>query len=368
VTGGTLTNFTGSGTSYAATFTPTANSIESGIVSVASSKFSDSAGNQNSDGAESNNTVTMSVDTVVPTIAVTSTKTALKAGETATVSFTLSESSTDFVAGDVTVTGGVLSNFTGSGTSYTATFTPTANSTANGVVSVASSKFSDAAGNQNSDGADTNNNVTIAVDTLVPLWFSSNGHYYDLIITQNVWVHNVNTGGTWASAAARAESMSFRGLSGYLATITTADENSLIQEIVKARGLYTNDPGYYIYAFQNGINQGGKGARLQGHVRLEAGDILRIAVAGAGGNGTVYLQQGETIPSCHHSVTSGGGGGGASSIVKVNGSVYTPLLFAAGGGGASFKPQLGYPGEIGHWEPPFAPDGTGRVGSATTVA
>jgi hypothetical protein len=168
VTGGALLNFTGSGTVYTGTFTPAANSTQSGVVSIASGKFSDAAGNQNNDGAELNNIVTMSVDTIVPAVAITSNKTALKAGEAAMVTFTLSESSTDFVLGDVTATGGALSNFTGSGTSYTGTFTPAANSTADGLVSVASSKFSDVAGNQNNDGAELNNTVTMSTDTVLP--------------------------------------------------------------------------------------------------------------------------------------------------------------------------------------------------------
>ncbi len=168
VTGGTLSNFSGSGTTYTATFTPTANSTTSGVVSVASNKFSDAAGNQNNDGADANNKATLTIDTVLPTIAITSDKTSLKAGDIATLTFTLSESSTNFDATDVVVTGGTLSNFSGSGTTYTATFSPTANSTADGVISVASNKFSDAAGNQNNDGADTNNTATLTVDTVLP--------------------------------------------------------------------------------------------------------------------------------------------------------------------------------------------------------
>ena len=42
------------------------------------------------------------------------------------VTFTASASTTDFAAGDVSVSGGTLSNFSGSGTTYTATFTPSA--------------------------------------------------------------------------------------------------------------------------------------------------------------------------------------------------------------------------------------------------
>ena len=168
VTGGTLTAFAGSGSSYSATFTPTAGSAVNGVVSVASGVFTDAAGNANVDGADADNTVTMTVDTGIPTIAITSDKTALMAGETAALTFTLSEDATDFVVGDVTVTGGTLSAFAGSGSSYSATFTPTAGSAANGVVSVASGVFTDAAGNANDDGADADNTVTMTVDTIGP--------------------------------------------------------------------------------------------------------------------------------------------------------------------------------------------------------
>ena len=105
-------------------------------------------------------------DTTPPTISISSNKTNLTVGQTATLTFAISESVSDFVVGDITVSGGTLSNFSGSGTSYTATFTPTANSAANGVVSVGNSKFSDAAGNFNIDGSDANNTVSMTVNTV----------------------------------------------------------------------------------------------------------------------------------------------------------------------------------------------------------
>ncbi len=165
VSGGSLSALTGSGSSFTATFTPAANSTSNTSISVASGTFTDLAGNAN---ATASNTLAFTVDTVRPTIAISSNVPALKAGETATISFTLSEASTDFTAADVSATGGTLSNFAGSGTAYTATFTPTADSTANGVISIASGAFSDAAGNTNNDGADTNNSVTLTVDTATP--------------------------------------------------------------------------------------------------------------------------------------------------------------------------------------------------------
>jgi Ca2+-binding RTX toxin-like protein len=92
--------------------------------------------------------------------------TGLTSGQTATISFSLSEASTNFVVADVTVSGGMLSNFSGSGTSYTATFTPVANSTTKGVIRVASGVFTDASGNANADGSDADNTVTLEINTV----------------------------------------------------------------------------------------------------------------------------------------------------------------------------------------------------------
>ncbi|MGF1759504.1 tandem-95 repeat protein [Photobacterium sagamiensis] len=64
-----------------------------------------------------------------------------------TVAFTLSESSSDFAISDVAVSGGTLSNFTGSGSSYSATVTPSAEGAV--TVDVAADSISDAAGNLN---------------------------------------------------------------------------------------------------------------------------------------------------------------------------------------------------------------------------
>jgi hypothetical protein len=172
VSGGTLSNFQGSGTSYTATFTPDANSTADSSLYVPSSSFSDAAGNTNTDGAQADNLVTLPTnttvaDTIAPTIAISSNKSSLSSGQSATITFTLSEASTDFTVADVAVSGGTLSNFQGSGTSYTATLTPNTNSTTNSTVSVASLKFRDAAGNLNNDGSDANNTVTMPTNTMV---------------------------------------------------------------------------------------------------------------------------------------------------------------------------------------------------------
>jgi hypothetical protein len=85
-------------------------------------------------------------------------------GDVATLGFTLSESATDFDATDVAVTGGTLSNFTGSGSSYTADFTPDVNSTTGASVDVSAAAFTDAAGNDNTVATTLN----MSVDTVAP--------------------------------------------------------------------------------------------------------------------------------------------------------------------------------------------------------
>ena len=206
VSGGTLSAFTGSGTSYSATFTPTANSTTAASVNVAGNTFTDAAGNGNTAASGLSMTVNTVVvtDTTPPTIAITSDQTALGVGGTATLTFTLSESASDFTETDITVTGGTLSNFTGSGTSYSAVFMPTAQSNAAASISVGDSAFSDIAGNQNADGADANNSISIAVDTTAPpmpmlALQSDTGRYNDDRVTQNgtVNVSGLESGASW---------------------------------------------------------------------------------------------------------------------------------------------------------------------------
>ena len=112
----------------------------------------------------------ITVDTTSPTFSITSNETELTGGETAAISFTLSESSTDFGVEDVIVSGGNLKSFAGAGTNYTATFTPTHNSTADGVVSVTAGAFTDAAGNASTGDA----SVTMSVNTVTTLGSTPN--------------------------------------------------------------------------------------------------------------------------------------------------------------------------------------------------
>jgi Bacterial Ig-like domain len=114
--------------------------------------------------------VNVMVTMPAPTIAITASASTILNGQSATITFTLSEVSQDFTSSDVSISGGTLSNFSGvSGfgdatngySKYTATFTSN-HSSANGVISVGSAKFSDVSGYFfNGDGSDADNTLTL---------------------------------------------------------------------------------------------------------------------------------------------------------------------------------------------------------------
>src|SRR5438067_3167428 len=93
----------------------------------------------------------------------------------------------------------------------------------------------------------------------------------------------------------------------------------------------------------NGIffGAGGLGGEIGGNFTLPAGEILKIAVGGAGGDNS-----------------SGGGGGGGSFVI---GPGNTPLVIAGGGGGGGLLVSgFGQPGEGGL----TGPNGGGLGGGA----
>ena len=104
------------------------------------------------------------VDTVPPTVAVSANRGALKAGETALITFSFSEPTYDFVLGDVVVAGGSLSNLQGSGSVYTALFTPAAGYSGPAAVSVPNGVFTDGAGKTNVDPGGVHKRASFDVD------------------------------------------------------------------------------------------------------------------------------------------------------------------------------------------------------------
>ena len=123
VSGGTLSNFSGSGTTYTATFTPSA--LGATTIDVASGVFTGTTSLCSNKAATQFNWTY----STAPTITITASE--VSDGDTSSdsslsLTFTTSQSTTNFAVGDVVVSGGTLSNFSGSGTTYTATFTPSA--------------------------------------------------------------------------------------------------------------------------------------------------------------------------------------------------------------------------------------------------
>ena len=101
--------------------------------------------------------------------------------------------------------------------------------------------------------------------------------------------------------------------------------NTFQQYVVTDSGMYFLEVnGAQGGAASNASHQGGKGARMQGYAFLLPGDILKVSVGGAGGQGAGVGNN-----------PSGGGGGGGSLIVLIRGNASTPLLIAGGGGGAA---------------------------------
>ncbi|MYN27082.1 Ig-like domain-containing protein [Duganella levis] len=164
-TGGALTGFTATANPlvYTVVLTPTPGFNGSASVTLGNNLYTDTAGNDGSGGSSPS----ISVDTLAPTLSITSSASALKVGETATVTFTFSDAPTGFALGSISASNGTLSGLSATSNPlvYTATFTPGAGiASANAVISVAGSVYADAAGNT---GANVSS-APIALDTLAP--------------------------------------------------------------------------------------------------------------------------------------------------------------------------------------------------------
>ncbi|NCX44931.1 MAG: hypothetical protein EBW74_10950 [Betaproteobacteria bacterium] len=169
VVGGSLSGFGGTGTTYTATFTPQENYSGAASLKIGAKSFGDAAGNLNADEVVQ----ALTVDMVAPSVTVVSTDKpgGLKAGESATLTFVVSEGVSDFTDADVVVDGGTavgtITNFglwAGGLNQYTATFTPQSNSTSTAAVIRVAGSFRDAAGNPNTAVAP----LRVALDTVSP--------------------------------------------------------------------------------------------------------------------------------------------------------------------------------------------------------
>ncbi|MEG4494677.1 DUF4347 domain-containing protein, partial [Microcoleus sp. D3_18_C4] len=140
VANGTVSGFTGTGTTYNFTVTPNADGPVT--VDISAARATDTAGNNNTAATQ----LVRTADATVPTVTLTS------ASPTTTnapflVTATFSESVTGFIDTDVTVANGTVSGFTGTGTTYNFTVTPNADGPV--TVDIPAARATDTAGNNN---------------------------------------------------------------------------------------------------------------------------------------------------------------------------------------------------------------------------
>ena len=161
------------GITWTATLTPDASTTaSSNVLTLDYSGITDAAGNAGTGSASSGN---YAVDTVRPSLAssITISDTALKVGDTATVTFTFNEAITGFTIADITADNGALSNLTtgDGGITWTATLTPNANTTdSSNTLTLDYTGITDLAGNAGT-GTATSGNYTI--DTARPVLASA---------------------------------------------------------------------------------------------------------------------------------------------------------------------------------------------------
>jgi len=80
-----------------------------------------------------------------------------------------------------------------------------------------------------------------------PVYYAGTGHYYDLIEDPNYDPVQGIGGYTWEEARVEAENLSYLGVSGHLATVTTPEENGFITEVLM---LNASADRYWLGGFQ----------------------------------------------------------------------------------------------------------------------
>ncbi|NQV25160.1 MAG: proprotein convertase P-domain-containing protein [Rhodopirellula sp.] len=162
VAGGMVSNFRIiDGLHYAATFTADADFEGTGSVSTGTA-YTDLAGNMGTAGSDS-----ISIDTRNPTLTVNVVDASLSnVDNSSDVLFTFSEAVIGFDVSDVTVTGGTLSSFSGSGAAYSATFIAFDEFSGTASVAVLDGSYTDASGNSGIGDIDTVSIFTISEITV----------------------------------------------------------------------------------------------------------------------------------------------------------------------------------------------------------
>ncbi|SDL67405.1 hypothetical protein SAMN04488568_101271 [Maricaulis salignorans] len=222
---GAASAFAGTGTTYSATITPSGDGAVT--VDVAAAAAQDSAGNGNTAATQ----FSITNDETAPTLVLST-----LSGDPVSGAFTLdvvfSESVTGFAAGDLTVGNGVASAFAGSGTTYSATITPSADGAV--TVDVAAAAAQDSAGNDNNAATQFSITNDGTLPTLVLSTVSgdpvSGAFTLDIVFSESVTgfgLADLNIGNGAASALAGSGDT-------YSATITPAADGLVTVDVAAA--------------------------------------------------------------------------------------------------------------------------------------
>ncbi|MFL3004804.1 MAG: FG-GAP-like repeat-containing protein [Candidatus Neomarinimicrobiota bacterium] len=134
------------------------------------------------------------------------------------LTFTSSETTSNFAIGDITVSGGSVSSFSGSGTTYYATFTPSASGAT--TIDVAGSTFTDAAGNNNSAASQFNWTYDGTLPTITGVSLASDNS--TIAVTFSEAVYNTSGG----SGSLETSDFVF-SISGGSATLSSSTPSSI---------------------------------------------------------------------------------------------------------------------------------------------
>ena len=299
------------------------------------------------------------------------------------LTFTSSESTSDFTSANVTVTGGgTLTSFTGSGTTYTATFTPSIEGLQS--IKVAANAYSDPAGNGNVNVESNTFLWTYSSHISVTSSFESVGTY--TYISPQTGMAKVlvvggggggggrSGGGGGGGAVVYVESYPVVADQTYQVTVGVggAGGSGIVNSGENTNGNTDDDPGKAgsKSMFDNLVALGGGGGGSSWHeggydggsggggkYGHKGGDSLQSAQSGlsgkyghgfAGGSGT-------------SSTWNAGGGGGAAAVGESGTSSHcgnggtgfqsditeTTVTYGGGGGGGSHNPACSSGGEGG---------------------
>ncbi|MHC4500439.1 MAG: Ig-like domain-containing protein, partial [Planctomycetota bacterium] len=141
LTNATVSGFSGSGTSYSFNLVPAGQGLVSAVIQAGT--FTDAAGN----GNVTSSSLSRTYDSVSPTVTLDSAAPDPTNISPIPVTVTLSEPSTNFAGEDMTTTNATVSDFSGSGTSYSFNLVPSGQGLVSAMIQAGA--FTDAAGNGN---------------------------------------------------------------------------------------------------------------------------------------------------------------------------------------------------------------------------